>query len=53
LGLIERSGGDLDLFCSACGRVVFTIGAEGPHPVETLRLVEASHAVTCPGDRAN
>jgi hypothetical protein len=53
LGLIQHPGDVVDLFCSDCGRVVFTIEADDPHPAETGRLVEQSHAVTCPGDRHN
>jgi hypothetical protein len=53
LGLVERPGDVVDLFCSECGRVVFTIWAEDPHSVVSLRLAEGSHAITCPGDRHN
>jgi hypothetical protein len=53
LDLIERPGDTLDVFCRWCRRVVFVIEAEEPHPVETLRFVDASHSVTCPGPRQN
>jgi hypothetical protein len=53
LGLIQRPGDVVDLFCSDCGRVVFTIEMEEPHPVETQRLVEASHAIKCLGPGQN